>query len=248
MTNTRKIINLENLLNCFSGNSSVAQQLLAEFETLLTGYKKEFVTYFDDQNWNKIRDLAHKLSGSAVYVGGDRLIQVLKELQHSIDHDPNKSEEIFHHLMNEINCFKKACKKLCADDLIGTKTSIEPPNKTKILLVEDNDMVQTVMITFLLKFNCTVELSENGKSAIEKAKSQPFDLVFLDVGLPDMTGVAVCESIRKTKINSKTPIIINTAFGNKYREASLKAGANEYFVKPISSSTLKKCIDQYANC
>lgn len=103
----------------------------------------------------------------------------------------------------------------------------------RILLVDDDDMLRETLaeqLSFHEEF--VTEQSATGMDALNIVKDQPFDLIILDVGLPDIDGREVCRMMRKAGI--KTPIIMLT--GN-ISEADtilgLDAGANDYVTKPF---------------
>ncbi len=107
-----------------------------------------------------------------------------------------------------------------------------------ILLVDDDDDLRenlALQLSFHEEFN-TVQCSD-GKSGLETAKDQDFDLIVLDVGLPDIDGREVCRMMRKTGIS--TPIVMLTA---NVSEADtilgLDAGANDYVTKPFKFGIL----------
>lgn len=74
---------------------------------------------------------------------------------------------------------------------------IKPPTETKnqaafhVLVVEDNPIAQTVTQSILSRMNCSVDLAETGKTALDLWKSNHYDLILMDIGLPDMDGYEV---------------------------------------------------------
>lgn len=106
----------------------------------------------------------------------------------------------------------------------------------RILLVEDDPSVAASVIDGLVSVSMEVELVASGAEAIAQALSETFDLVLLDLGLPDMNGQDVCRSIRK---ESKTPIIILSARSEEIdRVLALEFGADDYLVKPFGMREL----------
>jgi len=116
-----------------------------------------------------------------------------------------------------------------------------------ILLAEDNLMNQKLAERMLEKLGHRVEVVANGLQALEKVKSETFDLVFMDGHMPEMDGLAATvairqwESIRGTHI----PIIAMTAMAMKSdREACLRAGMDGFISKPISMKAIQDAIEQ----
>lgn len=108
---------------------------------------------------------------------------------------------------------------------------------SRILLVEDEDSIREIV-----KFNLELEGYEviaaiNGKIALKYFHEQYFDLIILDVMLPEIDGFQVCEQIRLTNI--ETPIIFLTAKDTALdRITGLKKGADDYLVKPFNLEEL----------
>lgn len=101
-----------------------------------------------------------------------------------------------------------------------------------ILIVEDEFKVATFIKKGLLTQNLTSEIAFTGLEAINLFKTTHFDLVILDVGLPDISGLEVCHEIRK--INSTIPILMLTAMGSLNDKLSgFEVGTNDYMVKPF---------------
>ena len=121
-----------------------------------------------------------------------------------------------------------------------------PIKKIKVLLVEDNEIVQIVHTNYLEDLDCSVDLASNGKEALEKLNN-PYDLVFLDMGLPDMTGIEVITEFRKRTLGKKqTPVVSLTGYSSKTeKQEFIQAGTNEVIVKPVFVEQLKNIIHKY---
>lgn len=112
-----------------------------------------------------------------------------------------------------------------------------------ILLVEDNLLNQKVVIFNLKKYNYNVTAVTNGIDAIEKVKQHQFDLVLMDIMLPEMNGYEITEAIRKYEnengIENPVPIIAITANTlDNDRDRCFKVGMNEYLSKPFTAAQL----------
>ena len=104
----------------------------------------------------------------------------------------------------------------------------------KILLVEDDpDVGETVSMAFSMRWpDSEVHRSETGKEALAAASKGSFDLVILDVNLPDMDGFAILENLRKT---SAVPVIMLTVrASDRDKVRGLEMGADDYLGKPFS--------------
>ncbi|MFC4737999.1 response regulator transcription factor [Bacillus daqingensis] len=109
---------------------------------------------------------------------------------------------------------------------------METAEHTKILIVDDEERIRRLLRMYLEKEAYTVEDAENGESALTMALETDYDLIVLDLMMPGMDGIEVCEEIRKQKA---TPIIMLTAKGEEVnRVQGFEAGTDDYIVKPFS--------------
>ncbi len=123
------------------------------------------------------------------------------------------------------------------------------PQHKKILIVEDEPKVATFINKGLLTQNIFGEIAFTGLEAISMFNKNHYDLVILDIGLPDMSGLDVCEHIRKS--NNRIPIIMLTAMGSLSDKLSgFEVGTNDYMVKPFDFMELlvrvKSLLKHYA--
>ncbi len=116
------------------------------------------------------------------------------------------------------------------------------------LLVEDNPINQKVASRLLEKHGCSVRTAANGREALSIYAQQPFDLIFMDVQMPEMNGFEATRAIRRLEETSgtRTPIIALTANAMPTdRELCLDAGMDDYLSKPIEIEKLKQMIVKY---
>lgn len=115
--------------------------------------------------------------------------------------------------------------------------------QSRILVVEDNPIAQSIATTMLQGLQCEIDIAENGRKAIELWKIGHYDLIFMDIGLPDMDGYEVTHIIRVQELPKKThiPIIALTAHvGDENKKRCIDAGMNAVITKPL---TAKNCAD-----
>lgn len=120
----------------------------------------------------------------------------------------------------------------------------------KILLVEDNLLNQKVVIFNLKKFKYDITPVENGKDAIESFKNNIYDIILMDIMLPDSNGLEITAEIRKIEIKNKiinpVPIIAITAntLDNEHKRC-VEAGMNDYLSKPFTAEQLIEKINKF---
>lgn len=108
--------------------------------------------------------------------------------------------------------------------------------KTKILVVDDEKEIRDLLTKYLEREGYSVIAVPEGKSAIEYIKKEKYNLVILDIMLPDMDGVEVCRVIRNI---TNIPIIMLTAKDNEVDKViGLRIGADDYITKPFLISEL----------
>jgi len=102
----------------------------------------------------------------------------------------------------------------------------------KILLVEDDPDINQLLLLHLLDAGYRVDVFNNGKKGYEKAHSGEFDLLILDVMLPEMDGISICQKLRALEIF--TPILMLTAKSEEIDKViGLESGADDYMTKPF---------------
>ena len=112
----------------------------------------------------------------------------------------------------------------------------------KILLVEDNDLNRMVALNSLNYYDLDVTEAINGIEAIEKLKESTYDLILMDLQMPEMGGIEATQIIRK-EMKLNTPIIALTANALKVEvEHCLEAGMNDYIIKPFEENVLLRVI------
>ena len=111
-----------------------------------------------------------------------------------------------------------------------------PNGSTRILLVDDEQSIQTLLSYPLRKDGYHVTSALDGNEALRRFEEGRFDLVILDLMLPQMGGVEVCRHLRS---RSQVPIIMLTAKGSETdKVAGLEVGADDYITKPFSPKEL----------
>lgn len=116
----------------------------------------------------------------------------------------------------------------------------------RILLVEDNPLNRRVFQMMLDEFPLHVDVAENGYQALSLVDQHSYDLIFLDISLPDMDGITIAKKIRETSVREVLPIIAVTAHAfESDKTACLEAGMNDIIIKPINMQILHHILVNY---
>ncbi len=115
----------------------------------------------------------------------------------------------------------------------------------RVLIVEDNEINAGILKSFLLKWKIRIMEARNGIQALELLKYHKFDLILMDLEMPEMNGYAALKKIRET--DTKTPVIAFTAALLENMDSLInESGFNDYVLKPFRPSDLKQKIEYYA--
>lgn len=112
-----------------------------------------------------------------------------------------------------------------------------------VMAVDDNP-ANLKLITALLKERVETVIScTSGQQAIDKATETQFDIIFMDIQMPQMDGVTACQNIKKLANNASTPVIAVTAHAmTGERDRLLEAGMDDYLTKPIEEHVLQQVL------
>lgn len=148
--------------------------------------------------------------------------------------------------------FDRSEQSACSPDAPKTpcEAAVSNPVRPSVLVVEDNLVNQMLVVAVLQKLGLDVVAVDSGSSALEICRVKDFDLILMDVQMPDMSGLEVTRAIRSaqddTARNAKTPIIALTAHSLQGdREKCLDAGMDDYLAKPIEIDALRGRLQQW---
>ncbi|GGP75940.1 GAF domain-containing hybrid sensor histidine kinase/response regulator [Shewanella ulleungensis] len=116
----------------------------------------------------------------------------------------------------------------------------------KILLADDDMTNQLVMKAMFANFNCNIDIVSDGIEALNAAQKQQYDIILMDIYMPNMDGIAASKCIRANSLSCATPIIAFTANAMEGdRTRFLDAGMDDYISKPVNKITLLKILSKY---
>lgn len=112
--------------------------------------------------------------------------------------------------------------------------------KYSVLIVDDNDLNLEIIAEMLQDMKLSVSQAKSGKEAIERVQAEHFDLVLMDIQMPEMDGLEATRIIRQNKRLADLPILAMTAHASQYdAQKSIDAGMNEHLTKPIEPTVLR---------
>ena len=110
----------------------------------------------------------------------------------------------------------------------------------RVLLIEDEPNIIEAISFILSRDGWTVHTHEDGETAMDKVRTQPPDLIILDVMLPGRSGFDILRDIREDAASATLPVMMLTARGQaKDRELALRLGANHFMTKPFSNQDVR---------
>ncbi|MDD3704152.1 MAG: response regulator, partial [Victivallaceae bacterium] len=124
----------------------------------------------------------------------------------------------------------------------------------RILLAEDNTVNQKVVLAILRKIGINADVASNGEEVLQMLATQHYEMVLMDIQMPDMDGLEATRKIRDPEtpvLNHEVPIIAMTAHAlNGYRENCINAGMNDYVTKPVTPQQLREVMKKWLknNC
>ena len=143
------------------------------------------------------------------------------------------------------------------EEVHGTPSALSAPSQEaeepeealrgmKVLLAEDNEINQMVSMGVLSDMGVEVTVAANGVEALEALERDAYDLVLMDIQMPEMDGLTATARIRANPRHKDLPVIALTAHAlSEDREASLKSGMNDHLTKPIDPDEIYAALRQW---
>lgn len=129
-----------------------------------------------------------------------------------------------------------------------TKMAIETKRLLKVLLIEDNELNQKFASAVVRKLGHSIDIAENGLVGVNKYKSNSYDLILMDIQMPEMNGIEATKAIRQLEmlegLTKRIPIIAVTAFAMEQdKKNCMDAGMDEFLPKPYKPHELEQKIN-----
>ncbi len=130
-----------------------------------------------------------------------------------------------------------------AKENLASEMNVAVLQGKRALLVEDNEINQLIAQELLTSFGMEVALADNGKEAIRQANLVPFDVILMDIQMPEMDGIEATVRLRANRALDNTPIIAMTAHAmSGDQERSLEVGMQAHITKPINPDELLRAL------
>ena len=171
---------------------------------------------------------------------------------------PVKQSELFDSVLSAVGAMDamgakraagaESAGRIQADQSLPEKqppTAAAPLQSVRVLLAEDNKVNQLLAQSLLERLGCTVTVVENGARAVETLSAQEFDVVMMDLEMPEMDGINATQQIRIREGQSKQhiPIIAMTAHAMVGdRDRCMEAGMDDYLSKPVRIDEIRKVL------
>lgn len=183
-------------------------------------------------------------------------IIVLTSVNHSSAHVPLSQPAMLVHKPVKASTFYEALLKLLwpreANLELGVRPATAPlkaiNSDLRILVAEDNEVNQRLVMLMLERLNQSADVVNNGVQALHAAQQKAYDLILMDVQMPEMDGLEATRRIRATLPAAAQPHIValtaNAMRGD--REVCLAAGMNDYLSKPVQLSELRRLLEVFS--
>ncbi len=165
---------------------------------------------------------------------------------------PFKVSDHADRLAQSIQPIPKLKRSLTSKDNLRTMLLDTPDldvEKVRVLVVEDNLAAAIAVKLALKQLNCVVNVAENGKQALQKAAKGSYDLIIIDLGLPDISGMDVTRKIRafSDQEKAKVPIVALTGHlgDEQRRQECYEAGLDEILHKPATRLALETILQRF---
>jgi CheY-like chemotaxis protein len=107
-----------------------------------------------------------------------------------------------------------------------------------IILAEDDPLNQKVALLMLKKLGMMADVAANGLEVLQALEGQPYDVVLMDIEMPEMDGIEATKIIRERWSHGPTIIVITSCISDACRELCFDAGADEFLAKPVKIEEL----------
>ncbi|MEM6765079.1 MAG: ATP-binding protein [Bacteroidota bacterium] len=177
------------------------------------------------------------------------LTEEIRALIQGVIYEPVRVERVFRKILRMLVKPEEQSKENqpTVEDKEEEQASLSETYPFRILMAEDNLVNQKVAARMLKNFGYELDIVGNGLEAVAAVEARPYDILFMDIQMPEMDGITATKNIRRNISADSQPIIIaltaNAMTGD--REIYLSAGMDDYVSKPITIDMLGQIIAKY---
>lgn len=252
--NTRRHILEKNLLHWGVGVHCVTNADLALQTIHSIGLKDELPKFIICELEPSNSSLSHLKKGLATIYADKSYTLIILSLRHNSDYQVD-ADSVF---VNSIKAsalklaMTNALQKVGADqrtesDIENTELTQASESTLKILVVEDNPINQKVAFAILKKLGYAPDLAVNGLEALEKTSSEQYDVILMDIQMPEMDGLTATIKIRERSGPQPTIIAMTANAFDQDREKCIDAGMENFIAKPIDMEALRVSLKSIEN-
>ena len=244
---------LRELLQSFGCQQVVLATSLAVIHSLpkSTGAGEFTLIFISDKIKGSIHETATQLAALQPHVTPIIMVLAQEESQiepegpvHAVLHAPLSQSSLYENIIRSFSSMLEQTDRENEDDRIQQLT--QGLTGKRILLAEDNDLNQMVAEELITQHGITLHIANNGAEALRALEHHTFDLVLMDIQMPEMDGLTAAKTIRKQERFASLPIVAMTAHAlYEDRQKSLCAGMNDHITKPINAIELFTCLARW---
>jgi two-component system sensor histidine kinase RpfC len=205
----------------------------------------------EDRQYKNVRELIMRIRSEAKYNAPIIFASYLHNLEQAdTENLPETTEQIVKPVSLDIlrNSLRSALRKKTAQTMIEpSSTPVEHKAALNILVVEDNEINASVVYSMLAEMGHKVDIATDGNTALYAMNHHPYDLVFMDLHMPQLDGIETTRQWRRLEKGLKhLPIIALTAKATANdRTLSLAAGMDDFITKPVDQARLQSILQSY---
>jgi len=120
------------------------------------------------------------------------------------------------------------------------------PTQPKILVIEDDLIGQKVLQLLLGAFECKIDVADTGQKALTLIAENNYELIFMDIGLPDANGLDLCEKLLSSETQTKNlKIVIVSAYSDTHYQSRLESLGLDHILKPMTAEKCQNILSKY---
>lgn len=223
-----------------SNDPALAAELLAGFVEETGELTRQLLALLNEARGPEAVETARTIRGAASTLGYAEIIALASEIEEKAAADPQSCLPAAARFPHAVSRLQQAVREARWE----TATEAGSTTEAKILIADDARIMRAVISRKLAEHGYAVTAVENGLEAIEAVEREPFDLVLLDIHMPELDGIGALRRLRERHSAASLPIIIATARDDDSEVVgAFELGANDFVTKPINFPVLFARLD-----